>query len=163
MDMASMQSSASTEVPRTCRLQGLGLIAPSPATREPMPESKKDKLEATHPSVTAAQEMIDESAVIPLSERRRLLAVQTNLMTESTAWRWWLRKGMDHSIATAASTIDVPVAILASEDDPVIPIANIRRDVVNRVPRASLTVVSSVGHLMPMEDERLVADWIVGL
>lgn len=163
MDMAAMQSSKHGDSQRHRGLQSVGLIAPSPATREPMPKSKKDELESTHPSVAAAENMIDDSAVMPLSNGRRALAVQTNMQSHQQAWRWWLREGMEHSIAKEASRIDVPVSVLASEDDPVIPMANLERDVIDIIPDSRLTRVRDAGHLMPLEDERLVAEWIANL
>lgn len=163
MSMASMQSSQSGDSGQHNGLKRLGLIAPSPATREPMPKSKKDELASNHPSIAAAENMIDDSAVTSLSNDRRTLAVQTNLQSHRQAWCWWLRDGMEHSIANEVARIDVPVAVLASEDDPVIPIANIQRDVVDKVPNCKLTQVRDVGHLMPLEDEHLVADWVATL
>ncbi|KAA1261184.1 Dihydrolipoyllysine-residue acetyltransferase component of acetoin cleaving system [Rubripirellula obstinata] len=163
MDMAAMQSSQPGDSQRHSGLQRLGLIAPSPATCEPMPESKKDELESTHPSAAAAENMVDDSAISRLSMDRRDLAVQTNLQSHRQAWRWWLREGMEHSIAKEASQIDVPVSVLASDDDPVIPMANLERDVIGIIPDSRLTRVRDVGHLMPLEDERLVADWIANL
>lgn len=70
---------------------------------------------------------------------------------------------MEHSLADQAKPIDVPTHVLASDDDPVIPMQAIENDVVGLIPDANLTRVNGIGHLMPLENERLVADGIEGL
>ena len=86
--------------------------------------------------------------------------MKTNLQSNETAWRWWLRDGMEQSIASRVSPIQIPVNVLGSRQDPVIPIDVIQSDVIDLIQPSTLTKVSGVGHLMPLEDEGMVADWI---
>ena len=139
----------------------IGLIAPSPATTEPMEDDVKQRMIHGHPSRTNAEATLNESAVRAISPAHRELAIKTHLMADYRAWRWWLEDGMNESIVDRLA-VRVPTRVLVSVDDPVIPIDAVQSDVVDRIEAATLTQVSGVGHLMPLEDPAMVAEWIGG-
>ncbi|MEL6401598.1 MAG: alpha/beta hydrolase [Cyanobacteria bacterium J06607_6] len=58
---------------------------------------------------------------------------------------------MNHSIAAQMSTIQVPVTVIASADDPVIPWATIQQEGMALLPQAELVKLLDVGHLIPLE------------
>lgn len=136
------------------------LVAPSPATIEPMSEQNRERMKSEHPAVEAATENIRSSSIYPLSDAQFELAVRTNLMASESAWSWWLETGMRHDISESVSKMNVPVRVLASRDDPVIPVESIESGVLDVVNDCEIQWLTGVGHLLPMENPRAVADWI---
>ncbi|MEL6385690.1 MAG: alpha/beta hydrolase [Cyanobacteria bacterium J06626_18] len=146
--------------PSLSGLQQVVLIAPSPPTQEPMPVEDKERLLNNHPSRASAATTVEESTQIELSESRRETAIQTHMQAEDSAWNWWLLEGMNNSIADQMETVQVPVTVIASHDDPVIPYAKIQQDVMELLPKVKLVEVSDVGHLIPLEAPDKVAQEI---
>lgn len=141
-------------------IQQVILIAPSPATQEPMPDEEKQRLLNHHPSEGNAKTTVENAAQKSLTEAQRAIAIQTHTTADDSAWRWWLKTGMNHSIADRVKKIKIPVTVVASKDDPVIPYDLIQSDVVDLLSKAELITCSGVGHLMPLEDPAYVAQQI---
>jgi pimeloyl-ACP methyl ester carboxylesterase len=137
--------------------QQLVLIAPSPPTQEPMPEAEKERLLNNHPSRENAETTVSQASKKPLNEKQQALAIQTHMIVESSAWRWWLLEGMNQSIAAQMSQLQTPVTVLASKDDPVILFDTIQEEVLQVIPNASLVTTQDTGHLIPLEDPSWVA------
>lgn len=136
--------------------QQVMLIAPSPPTREPMPENEKRRLLDNHPSEDNARTTISNATRQSLSEKQLMQAIAAHTIVKDTAWRWWLLEGMEHSITERMPQLHLPVTLLASQDDPVIPYDTIQSDVIDIIPNAHLVTTRSVGHLIPLE----AADWV---
>jgi len=136
--------------------QQIVLIAPSPATREPMPDEEKKRLLNNHPSKANAETTIKNATRQSLSDEQKTLAIATHVEVDDGAWRWWLLQGMNHSVADQLTHLGIPVTVLASHDDPVIPHTTIQQDVIGVIPNARLISTQGVGHLIPLE----TADWV---
>lgn len=132
------------------------LVAPSPPTQEPMPAEEKERLLNHHPSPDNARTTVTNATQQSLDQEQHDLAIKTHVVADSSAWRWWLLDGMEHSIADQVAHISVPVTVIASEDDPVISFDTIQSDVLDVIPHAELVVTQGVGHLVPLE----AADWL---
>lgn len=132
------------------------LVAPSPPTQEPMPDEEKERLLNNHPSRDNAETTVTNAVQQSLRDDQHELAIQTHVTVDNSAWRWWLLDGMNHSIADQMPQIAVPVTVIASEDDPVIPFDTIQSDVLDVLPDADLITAQGIGHLMPLES----ADWL---
>lgn len=141
-------------------LDGLLLVAPSPATTEPMSMADKDELTCLHPSKRCGEKMLRSSAMLTLDPSFQKRVIDDASRASREAWHWWLYAGMTHSIADDVAAINLPVHVLASADDPVIPISCVKQDVVGLISNAKIDVVDGVGHLMPLEDPPMVAAWI---
>lgn len=138
-------------------LQRVILIAPSPATQEPMPPDEKGRLLKNHPSRENAETTVESATVKDLSAEQREVAIATHTKVEYSVWRWWLLEGMNHSIADQMPQIQVPVTVIASKDAPVIPYKTLQRDVVDLIENAQLITTQDVGHLIPLEQPEFVA------
>ncbi|MCM1984628.1 alpha/beta fold hydrolase [Lyngbya confervoides] len=136
--------------------QQLVLVAPSPPTQEPMPESEKTRLLENHPSLENAATTVKNATHRPLSPDQQSLALETHQVVEASAWRWWLREGMNHSLAESAAQLSLPITVLASQDDPVIPATRLRQDIEQYLPQAKAYFIAGVGHLIPLE----APDWV---
>lgn len=136
-------------------VQQLILVAPSPPTTEPMPKEEKERM-LHHPNREEALRTVLGAVKRPLEEDKTKLAVDTQLLIDEATWRWWLLEGMDDSIYEKAVLLDLPVTVLASEDDPVITPQVIRERVMKVLKQARLINTRGVGHLIPLEDP----DWV---
>ncbi|MGF1536852.1 MAG: alpha/beta fold hydrolase [Elainellaceae cyanobacterium] len=137
--------------------QHVVLVAPSPPTQEPMPEAEKQRLLDNHPSRENAETTLSNATQKALTDEQRELAIQTHMNIEDGPWRWWLREGMNHSIADQMAQISVPVTVLASKDDPVIDYGLIQSDVLDVIPGAKAVAIAGVGHLIPLE----APNWVI--
>ncbi|MEQ9438741.1 MAG: alpha/beta hydrolase [Cyclobacteriaceae bacterium] len=135
------------------------LIAPSPPTREPMPEEEKQRM-LHHPDRKEAEKTVEQATIKPLSNEQRALAIDTQLVIDHATWRWWLLEGMNHAIADHLSLIKAPISVLASTKDPAIPYDAILNDVIGLLPQTQLISTDQTGHLLPLEDPDWVAQQI---
>jgi pimeloyl-ACP methyl ester carboxylesterase len=159
----SMGSKIALQVAADMQSDGLEhviLIAPSPPTQEPMPDEERQRMLSDHTSQENAAKTVEGASHKPLPELRHAVAVQTHVKADDTAWRWWLLKGMNHSIADQMERIRVPVTVVASKDDPVIPYEKIQQDITNLLPNATLIEMHDVGHLIPLEAPSQVAQYV---
>ncbi|WP_461488567.1 alpha/beta fold hydrolase [Pontibacter sp. HJ8] len=131
------------------------LVAPSPPTIEPMPEKEKERM-LRHPDRKEAETSIANATRHRLTKAQHDLALETQMTTDPRTWRWWLLEGMAHSIADNLKQLRVPITILASEDDPVIPPEVVQKEVLPVLKEATLITTRQVGHLIPLE----VPDWV---
>lgn len=138
------------------RVQQLVLIAPSPPTVERMPDAEKERM-LRHPNREEAETTVKNGTQRPLSAERYALAVETQLEIDEATWRWWLLQGMNHSIADRVGQINIPITVLASDDDPVIDQDTIQQEVMKVFPSAQLIRTQGIGHLLPLEDPEWVA------
>ncbi|MGF1514194.1 MAG: alpha/beta fold hydrolase [Elainellaceae cyanobacterium] len=150
----ALQTAASSAAPP----QQVVLVAPSPPTQEPMPEAEKQRLLDNHPSRDNAETTLSNAARRELTNEQREVAIQTHMNIEDGPWRWWLREGMNHSIADQMAQLSMPVTVLASKDDPVIDYDLVQSDVLAVIPGSKLVAIAGVGHLIPLEAPDWVAD-----
>jgi pimeloyl-ACP methyl ester carboxylesterase len=150
---------AANDALRDQRVRQLILIAPSPPTVERMPNDEKERM-LRHPDRDEAEITVANGTYRPLPAEPYALAVATQLEADEATWRWWLRQGMNHSIANRVEKVSVPITVLASDDDPVIDPETIRQEVMGVLPSAQLISTQEVGHLLPLEDPEWVANQI---
>jgi pimeloyl-ACP methyl ester carboxylesterase len=143
-------------------LRRVVLVAPSPPTQEPMPEAERQRMLKHHPGRKNAETTVSNATKATLSDSQHALAVQTHMTAEKSAWDWWLQSGMNHSIADQMGRVQVPVTVIASQDDPVIPFETIQTEVMAYFPQATLVKTAQVGHLMPLECPEFLAAVIGG-
>ena len=67
---------------------------------------------------------------------------------------------MNHPINDKLDNIQVPVSVIASIDDPVIPWDTIKNEVIALLPSAKLIKLSGIGHLIPLEAPESLAQHI---
>lgn len=144
-------------LPSELEIHRLLLLAPSPPTHEPMPEEEKERM-LRHPDEQEARTTVRNATVMQLDENVKDFAVNSQLKTDHTTWQWWLKEGMNHSIAETARQLEIPVTVIASEDDPVITMDVIRQEVMPVLSQAKLISTHGSGHLLPLER----AAWLAG-
>ena len=136
-------------------VKNLILVAPSPPTTEPLEEDDKKHM-LDHPNILEAKRSVNVAVKKPLTVDQYNLAVENQLVTDEKTWRWWILKGMHHSIGAKAALLKLPIFILASNDDPIITPKVIKERVTSVFKNATLITTSEVGHLIPLE----LSGWI---
>jgi pimeloyl-ACP methyl ester carboxylesterase len=141
-------------------LAGLVLVAPSPPSPEPMDESERNRLLATHGDRSSAERTLRTITRRPLPAEDVAACIADNLLTSPEAWRWWLAQGSREDITAQAGQVACPVLVLGGSDDPVIAPSVIADDVMPRLADASRIEIAGAGHLLPLEAAQEVADAI---
>ena len=132
-------------------LAGLVLVAPSPPSPEPMDESERNRLLATHGDRTSAERTLHTITRRSLPAEDMADCIADNLLTSPEAWRWWLAQGSRENITAQAGQIACPVLVLGGSDDPVIAPSVIADDVMPRLADACRIEIAGAGHLLPLE------------
>jgi len=145
---------------QTPGLHSLVLIAPSPPTPEPMPEGERERLLAAYGDRAAAEETARKITVRALTAPARAEIVADTLRSSRAAWVSWLERGSREDITALMPNVAVPVLVVASNSDPVLPARLLEREVVRRIAGARIMALSGVGHLMPIEAPEAIASVI---
>jgi pimeloyl-ACP methyl ester carboxylesterase len=144
---------------RPAGLAGLLLVAPAP----PQPPATVTKeyrkgLSQAYDSPEAVRHALDQVlTATPLPETVRDTAIRDSLSADAEARHEWPLRGIAEDITRAARDIEVPVTVLAGENDVVEPPRVLRDHLVPYIPHATLTTVPGVGHLLPAEAPGAVA------
>ena len=141
-------------------LEHLLLVAPSPLSPEPMSEEDRASMRAAYGSEAALRETLGKIACLPLPAETEALVIADNLRASRAAWQAWADIGSKQDLSALAPKILVPVHVLSGTGDAVLPPDTQQREVVTRIPGATLTTVPAAGHLLPLEAPKVVADWI---
>jgi pimeloyl-ACP methyl ester carboxylesterase len=132
-------------------LAGLVLVAPSPPSPEPMDESERNRLLATHGDRQSAEQTLRTITQCSLPAEDAAACIVDNLLTSPEAWRWWLAQGSREDITAQARQVACPVLVIGGSGDPVIAPSVIADDVMPLLPGASRIEISGAGHLLPLE------------
>ncbi|GAA3523011.1 alpha/beta hydrolase [Aquimarina addita] len=132
------------------------LIAPSPPTKEEMsPEEKMRMLH--HPNTEEARKTVKKSTRKILRRAKFKYAVESQLRIESSTWKWWINEGMNEDISLITKTNQFPVFVICSKKDPVITLDVIKSEVLPNLQLVTLLTLGKSGHLIPLENTRLLA------
>jgi pimeloyl-ACP methyl ester carboxylesterase len=113
--------------------------------------SSRESVEATIDNVLTAK---------PLSAEDREQVIKDSLRGAPQAKVAWPRATSLENIASQVGLINVPTVVIAGELDKVDTIDTLRRELLTRIPHASLEVVPSTGHLSMLESPEDVAQLI---
>lgn len=132
------------------------LIAPSPPTVENMDNEERNRM-LRHPNKEEAERTVIGATQKKLRKKRFDYAVESQLRIDENTWDWWLKEGMNNNIADRIRGLTVPTFVIFSKDDPVIDPEAIYEEVLPNLSKPSVTVLSKIGHLIPMEAPRKLA------
>lgn len=144
-------------------LEALVLVAPSPATPEPISEAERARLLAGHGDRGSAEETVRKITACPLTAPVFGRVVDDIVRTSRPAWFAWLERGSREDVSARLPRISVPVLVVAGREDPVMPADFLEREVVPGIAGARMAVVPSAGHLLPLEAPDATAGLIAGL
>lgn len=139
-------------------LESLILIAPSPASAEPIPEAERRRLLKSHGSRAAARETIGKITRRELDPGVFERTVEDNLRSSPEAWTAWLEHGSREDISGQMPNIRLPVLAIVGAADRSITRELLERELVRQIAAdVRLQSVPSAGHLLPLEDAKAVA------
>lgn len=144
-------------------LTQLLLVAPSPLSPEPMTDDDRNAMRAAWGDADASRKTLEKIACLPLSSAVAGAVVADNLRASRTAWEAWADVGSREDLSALAAQIRVSTHVLSGTSDSVLPPEILTREVVGRIPGATLTILPDAGHLLPLEDPQAVANWIRGI
>jgi len=148
-------------------LAGLVLLAPSPPTPEPMGEEKHASLlswaENGALSEAHAQEFIAQNVELSLTAAAQQDAVAQIQQTSPLAWRRWVDTGSREDISSAVGVLDLPVVVMAGENDPDLG-SSVQPELLGAIyPRAHFVSLAATKHLLPYERPSRIAAEVVSL
>jgi pimeloyl-ACP methyl ester carboxylesterase len=89
--------------------------------------------------------------------------VDDALVVQREAWFGWYDDGRPAQFTDRIGAVAVPTSVLAGEADPLTPVSRLRREVVEAIPGATLTLLAGVGHNIPVEAPARVVDALARL
>lgn len=136
-------------------LSGMVLMAPSPPRPEPMDEERRALMLSWVVdgaiSEQDAETFIDQNTARPLDPAAQTLALADLRRTSPTAWRAWLETGSRIDVRDEVGRLDLPVLVLAGEDDADLG-ASAQPGLLSGVyPRARFHSLAETGHMIPLE------------
>lgn len=96
----------------------------------------------------------------PLPDDLREQVLTDSLAAGDDARLTWPRHGITADITAAASSIEVPVQVLAGRHDRVDPPASLEANLLPVIPGARMTIIEDTGHLSPLEAPGQIASQI---
>ncbi|MDH6238428.1 alpha/beta hydrolase [Cryobacterium sp. CG_9.6] len=142
-------------------LAGAALLAPSPPTPEPMDDDKRALMLSWADngplSEVDAHEFVAQNVATSLPTDLEQDAITQVRQMSPLAWQRWLSEGSRENISAAVGVIDLPVVVIAGEDDDDLG-ASVQPRLLGAVyPRARFVSLPATGHLLPYEQAHEVA------
>lgn len=132
------------------------LLAPSPPCGQPMTRQEMTDTNDSWGMPDAMEKMLHKAAVLPVPALLAERFVSDNLRVTKPAWDAWQNEGSQEDISPRMVGVTVPTLVLSGECDPVIAPDLLARDLVARLPHATLQIVPGAGHLLPFETPQAV-------
>ncbi len=145
---------------RPPNLVGMILIATSPPTPEPISDEERAKTLAAFGSRAAAEMHLRTIADDRLPRDILATCVEDQLRVDQSVWNWWLERGSRDDISNAAAKLSLPVLVVTGDNDTVLG-HETAPAVAAGLQNATLEIIASGGHLVPLEQPDAVAAAIV--
>ena len=143
-------------------LQGLVLVASSPALPMDLPASQSQAMRTAYDSRESIEATLDNMlTATPLAGAVRRQAIADSLGGHAQAKAAWPTGAMHEDISERTSRIDVPTMLLSGERDLVDPPDVLSRRLVPYLPNPTFHTIPKAGHLLPLEAASNVAEYIV--
>ena len=142
-------------------LAGLVLVASAPPTPLALAGPARDMMATAYDTRESVEATIDlVLTATPLSREDHEQVVADSLRGTAQAKRAWPAESSGEDITAATAAIDVPVLVVSGENDRVDTVETARAELLPRLARHQFTVLSGVGHLLPLEASIEVAELI---
>jgi len=141
-------------------LAGLVLVGSGPAkpAAEVTPEYRAGLSHAYDSNETAAGARDTVLTATALTEELKAQVVTDSRASAPGARTEWPLHGIAQDITSRTKQIDVPVLVIAGEEDQVEPTELLRQNLLPYLANAQFDVISATGHLIPLEaPDRLTA------
>ncbi|WP_396643841.1 alpha/beta fold hydrolase [Microbacterium sp.] len=136
-------------------LAGMVLLSPSPPRPEPMDEERRTRMLSwvDHGAISPqdAETFIAQNTARPLDPGAQSVALPDLARTSPAAWRAWLETGSRVDARDEVGTLDLPVLVLAGDDDADLGAAAQPGLLAGVYPRARFHTLADTGHMIPLE------------
>lgn len=133
-------------------LAGLVLVAPSPPSPMSVPLAARQEMVNAYDSRESILATVRQVlAANPLQPDDLETVVQDSLQGAPAAKAAWPLAASQEDISAQAALIRVPTFVISGEKDQVDPPAVLQRELMARIPHATLHILPGVGHLSPLE------------
>jgi pimeloyl-ACP methyl ester carboxylesterase len=133
-------------------LQGLALVAPSPALPIDVPDDQRRAMRSAYATRISVEETIDNVLTAsPIKGAARERAIEDSLSGHPDAQAAWPAYAMLEDISSVTRQIDVPTLLLTGKHDRVDPLAVLAERLVPFLPDPEIHELPSAGHLLPLE------------
>ena len=141
------------------------LLAPSPASPEPMDDEKRALMLSWTKdgalSEVDAREFVARNVATPLAAALEQDAIAQVRRMSPLAWQRWLSEGSRQDVSADVGVINLPVVVIAGEDDDDLG-ASAQPGLLRAMyPRARFVSFAATGHLLPYERAPEIAAEIV--
>lgn len=137
---------------RPAGLAGLALVAPSPPSPTVLPDGQRAAMSHAYDTRESIEWVLDHVLTAkPLDPIRREQVINDSLRGAASAKEAWPNAAMPEDITAEVSAINVPVMVIAGEDDQVDRVETLRTELLPRIANARLHVLPGTGHLSPLE------------
>lgn len=142
-------------------LVGLVLVAPATPTPQTIPEpAKRAQLHAYDNRENALAALAFLTAQPPSNAQLEQILADNFAARSSEAKLAWPTSLAYEDISEVVGKIAVPTLIVAGDQDRQDPLEQHRREVVPRIPGATIEVISDSGHLIPIDQPHRLAETI---
>lgn len=146
---------------RPAWIEGLVLVAPSPALPMEIPESWRDAMLSVYDSRESVGATLDNVlTATPLEGMVRNQAIADSLAGNQEAKTAWPAYAMLEDVSEMTRRIEVPTLLLSGECDRVDPPAALAERLVPFLPDPEVQELPDAGHLLPLEATNAVAQHI---
>ena len=118
-----------------------------------MDEKEKQRM-LKHPNKTEAIVTVRNAVRKKLRRGRFKVAVQSQIETDKSTWKWWIQDGMNENIVWAIKNLKIPSYVIHGRKDELITLQAIENEVLPYLHRPKLFVFGRTGHLIPLESPR---------
>lgn len=142
---------------------GLILLAPSPATPEPMPDAKREEMlgwARDGLTVERAEHFLHDDCARALTDRAHRIAVQTFTGSSARAWRRWLIAGSTEDVSRRVGSLELPALVLGGDQDEALGASAQPGLQARALPYATFGELADTGHQIPLERPHEAADAI---
>lgn len=142
-------------------LMSVVLLAPSPPTPEPMPDSKRHEMlswvDDGPISDADARTFVDDNVGASLPAEFQASVVESVRAMSPVAWRRWLEQGSVEDVSAGIGILDLPCTVLGGDQDDLLG-ADAQPELLSDVyPRARFVTLPGAGHLLSYERPAEVA------
>jgi pimeloyl-ACP methyl ester carboxylesterase len=146
---------------RPAGLAGLVLVAPSPPSPLALPLDVRRGMAAAYADRASIVETVEQVlAATTLDPDDLETVIADSLAGASAAKAAWPLAASQEDITAEVAAIAVPTLVISGEKDRVDPPAVLTRELLTRIPQATLHICPGIGHLSPLEAPRDVAELI---
>ncbi|VVD73776.1 alpha/beta fold hydrolase [Pandoraea terrigena] len=144
-------------------LAGLVLVAPSPPSPMNVPLAVRQGMVNAYDSresiLATVRQVLAASSLQPDDLE---IVMEDSLQGAPAAKVAWPLAASQEDISAQAALIRVPTLVISGEKDQVDPPAVLQRELMTRIPYATLHILSGIGHLSPLEAPGDLSDLIRG-